>query len=29
VMFHVGKWLWELVICLLDVLKCNFDEMIK
>jgi hypothetical protein len=22
VMFQIGKWSWELIICLLDVLKC-------
>jgi hypothetical protein len=26
VMFHVGEWPWELIICLLDVLKWDFGE---
>jgi hypothetical protein len=24
VMFYVGKWPWDLIICLLEFLKCNF-----
>jgi hypothetical protein len=27
VMFQVGEWHWELIICLLDVLKCDIGEV--
>jgi hypothetical protein len=27
VKFLVGKWTWDLIICLLDVLKCDFREV--
>jgi hypothetical protein len=27
VMFHVGEWTWELIICLLEVLKNEFCEL--
>jgi hypothetical protein len=27
VMFYVGKWPWELIICLLEVLKNDFGEV--
>jgi hypothetical protein len=27
VMFQVGKWSWEIIIWLLDVLKCDFVEV--
>jgi hypothetical protein len=26
-MFQVGEWPWEIIICLLDVVKCNFGEV--
>jgi hypothetical protein len=26
-MFEVGEWPWELIVCLLDVLKNVFDEV--
>jgi hypothetical protein len=27
VMFVVGEWPWELIICSLNVLKCNFGDV--
>jgi hypothetical protein len=26
-MFYVGEWPWELIICILDVLKNDFGEV--
>jgi hypothetical protein len=26
-MFSVHEWPWELIICLLNVLKCNFVDV--
>jgi hypothetical protein len=28
-MFHVFEWPWELIICLLDVAKCEFGKVDK
>jgi hypothetical protein len=26
-MIQVGEWLWEIIICILDVLKCDYGEV--
>jgi hypothetical protein len=26
-MFNVGEWSWKIIICLLDILKCDFREV--
>jgi hypothetical protein len=28
-MFEVGEWPWELIICLLNFLKCDFGDFVE